>query len=139
MSQATGHYRMPALIPPVNWIDTTSPKHPRISKIHIANDKGVEEFTISGDGINKNETESIKIFVVYLSPSIMGLTDHPAVIIPANKSLKFDFSLMSTLIPADWKTCYVTITSVDRENNESDPGNVVLLEKNGSDWEVKGK
>jgi hypothetical protein len=133
------YYRAPALVPPMNWIDTTVPKHPHVSKIDIGNEKGAQEFTISGDGINKNETETIKSFVVYLSPSLIGLTDHPTVILPADHSLKFDFTVASSLIPKDWKKCYLTITSVDRENNESDPGNVVLFEKNGFDWEVKGK
>jgi uncharacterized lipoprotein YddW (UPF0748 family) len=133
------YYRMPALIPPMNWIDTTAPKHPHVSKIDIENDKGVQEFTVSGDGINKNETESIKNFVVYLSSSLIGLTDHPVVIIPADKSLKFDFTVLSTLMSKDWKKCYLTVTSVDRENNESDPCNVILFEKNASNWEVKQK
>jgi uncharacterized lipoprotein YddW (UPF0748 family) len=133
------YYRTPALIPPMNWVDTTVPKHPRITKIHVEEDKGVQSFTITGDGINKNETESIKNFVVYLSPSLIGLTDHPAIIIPADKSLKFNFSLLSTLLPADQDHCYVTITSIDRENNESEPGNVVLLEKKDFSWEVREK
>jgi len=74
---------------------------------------------------------------VYLSQTLIGLTDHPVVIIPAEASLKFEFLLQSSLIPADWKSCYVTVTSVDRENNESRASNVFLLEKNNSEWEVK--
>ncbi|HEX5150406.1 MAG TPA: family 10 glycosylhydrolase [Parafilimonas sp.] len=131
------YYRTPALIAPMDWVDTTAPQHPRITKVSVAEDKGVQQFTVSGDGINNNETETIKNFVVYLSPTIIGLTDHPAVIIPATASLKFEFLIQSSLIPADWKSCYVTITSVDRENNESHPSNIFLLEKNSNGWEVK--
>jgi len=131
------YYRTPALIAPMDWIDTTAPQHPRITKVHIDEDKGIRQFTVSGDGINNNETETIKNFVVYLSKTISGLTDHPAVIIPADTSLKFEFLLQSSLIPADWKNCYVTVTSVDRENNESQASNVFLLEKNNNAWEVK--
>ncbi len=131
------YYRTPALIPPMDWIDTLAPKQPHITKINVDEDKGVQQFTVSGDGINKNETETIRNFVVYLSQTIIGLTDHPAVIIPADASLKFRFLLQSTLIPADWKACYVTVTSVDRENNESDASNVFLLEKSNSGWELK--
>jgi len=133
------YYRMPALIPPMNWIDTTAPKQPHISKIDIEPDKAVQVFTISGNGINKKETESIKTFALYLSASLAGLTDHPAAIIPADKSLKFDFSLVSSSIPKDWKKCYFTVTSIDRENNESDAGNVIMLEKDDFNWEVKQK
>lgn len=131
------YYRAPALIPPMNWVDTTTPEHPHITHIHVDEDKTIQEFTVSGDGINNNETETVKNFVVYLSQSIIGLTDHPAIIIPAESSLKFQFLLQSTLIPEGWKNCYVTVTSVDRENNESEASNVFLLEKKGNEWEVK--
>jgi uncharacterized lipoprotein YddW (UPF0748 family) len=131
------YYRTPALIAPMNWIDTTAPQHPRISKVFIDEDNNTQQFTVSGDGINKNETETIKNFVVYLSQSLIGLTDHPTIIIPADASLKFQFLIQSTLIPGDWKNCYVAVTSVDRENNESEASNVFVLEKNNDGWEVK--
>lgn len=131
------YYRAPALIPPMNWIDTIAPQHPRITRINVDDDKGIEQLTVSGDGINKNETETIKNFVVYLSQSLAGLTDHPTVIIPADSILKFQFLLQSTLIPEGWNNCYVTVTSVDRENNESAPSNIVLLEKTNEGWVVK--
>jgi len=131
------YYRTPALIAPMDWIDSTAPQSPHITKISIGEDKSIQQFTVSGNGINSNETETIKNFVVYLSQTLIGLTDHPVVIIPAEASLKFEFLLQSSLIPADWKSCYVTVTSVDRENNESRASNVFLLEKNNSEWEVK--
>ncbi len=131
------YYRTPALIPPMNWIDTTSPQQPHITKIDIEEDKGVQQFTVEGDAFNKNETEAIKNFVVYLSPTIIGLTDHPAIIIPSNNNLKFGFLIQSALIDKDWNSCYIAVTSVDRENNESPASNVFMLEKNGNEWEVK--
>ena len=85
----------------------------------------------------KKAIETIKNFVVYLSQSIIGLTDHPTIIIPADASLKFHFLVQSTLIDNDWKNCYVAVTSVDRENNESEASNVFQLEKNNNGWEVK--
>jgi hypothetical protein len=51
--------------------------------------------------------------------------------------LQFEFLLQSSLIPGDWKNCYVTVTSVDRENNESLASNVFLLEKTSGVWELK--
>lgn len=133
------YYRTPALIPPMDWVDTTSPKHPHISEIKIDDDKALQRFTVTGNGINKNETESIKTFAVYLSSTLPGLTDHPAVIVPADESLKFTFSLQSDLVPKEWDRCFITVTSIDRENNESEAGNVLLLEKNNFRWEVKQK
>jgi len=131
------YYRAPALIPPMDWVDTIAPQHPHISKVFVDEDNGVQQFTVSGDGINTTETETIKNFVVYLSQSIIGLTDHPTIIIPADASLKFHFLVQSTLIDKNWKNCYVAVTSVDRENNESEASNVFQLEKNNNGWEVK--
>lgn len=131
------YYRTPALIAPMNWIDTVGPQRPHIKKIEVDEDKSVEQFIVSGDGINNSETEQIKSFVVYLSQSIIGLTDQPAIIIPADASLKFQFLLQSTLIPAAWNNCFVGVTSVDRENNESETSNVFILEKTINGWQVK--
>jgi len=131
------YYRMPSLIAPMNWIDTLAPQHPHVTAINVDEDKNVDQFIVSGDGINKNETEKIKNFVVYLSQSLIGLTAHPSIIIPADASLKFQFLLQSTLIPAGWKNCYVGVTSVDRENNESESSNIFMLEKTIDGWQVK--
>ena len=62
------YYRTPALIAPMDWVDTTAPQHPHITKIDVGASN--EQFTISGDGINKTETEVIRNFVVYISQTI---------------------------------------------------------------------
>jgi uncharacterized lipoprotein YddW (UPF0748 family) len=131
------YYRTPALIAPMNWIDTTAPQRPHVARIEVGEQNNIQQFTVSGDGINKNETEVIKNFVVYISNTPASLTDHPFIIIPADASLKFQFLLQSSLIPVDWNYCYVAVTSVDRQNNESEVSNVILLQKNNMVWEVK--
>lgn len=131
------YYRTPALIAPMNWIDTTAPQSPHILKIDLAGNSKNQRLTISGDGINKSETEPIKNFVVYMSNTIAGITNHPAVIIPADASLKFEFIIQATTIPKEWDNCYLAVTSVDRENNESPASNIILLEKTSDGWQVK--
>lgn len=131
------YYRTPALIAPMPWVDTVGPQPPRITKINVDEDNSVEQFIVSGDGLNKNETENIKSFVVYLSQSIIDITNTPAIIIPAGSNLNYQFLLQSTNIPAAWKHCYVGVTSVDRENNESAVSNLLLLEKTFDGWQVK--
>ncbi len=131
------YYRTPALIAPMNWVDTTTPQHPHVTKVEVGQQNNIQQFTVSGDGSNKNETEIIKNFVVYISSTPVGLTDHPFIIIPADASLNFQFLLQSSLIPAGWNYCYVAVTSVDRQNNESEVSNVLLLQKTSEGWEVK--
>jgi hypothetical protein len=123
------YYRTPALIAPMDWIDTTAPQHPHITKVNVGEDKGIQQFTVSGDGINNNETETIKNFVVYLSQTIIGLTDHPAGYHSCRASVEFEFLLQSSLIPLNGRAVMLPVTSVDRENNESQASNVFLLEK----------
>jgi uncharacterized lipoprotein YddW (UPF0748 family) len=131
------YYRTPTLIAPMNWIDTTAPQHPHIEKIDVGAPNNFQQFTVSGNGINKNETEEIKNFVVYLSNTPAGLTDHPFIIIPSDATLKFQFLLRAASIPSDWNFCYIAVTSVDRQNNESQVSNVLLLQKTNEGWEVK--
>lgn len=130
------YYKTPALIPPMNWIDTVPPKPPQIAKINIDKNNPNALFTITGDG-NKDETETLKNFVVYASNSLVGLTDHPSIIIPANNTLQFKFFLSQNLIDQNWNTCYITVTSVDRENNESGASNIITLEKTNDGWREK--
>lgn len=131
------YYRSPALIPPMNWIDTIAPKPPRITKINFDEGNNAQLLTITGNGLNKDETETIKNFVVYISNSLIGLTDHPAIIIPADSTLKFKFFLPADFLDKAWSNCYVTVTSVDRENNESEASNIITLQQESDGWEVK--
>ncbi len=131
------YYRTPALIPPMNWVDTTAPMPPHLTKIIMDESNSAQLLTITGDGINKDETETIKQFVVYVSQSLIGLTDHPAIVIPVDSTQKFKFFLPEDFLNKDWSNCYVGITSIDRENNESAASNIILLQQSDNGWEVK--
>ncbi|MBS1746202.1 MAG: family 10 glycosylhydrolase [Bacteroidetes bacterium] len=128
-------YNTPALIPPMKWIDTIAPIHPHIAGIKA--DNASQSLRITGDGINNNETETIRNFVLYFSNSLNNITDHPSAILPSGVDLKFDFNIQTSLIPADWNICYVVVTSVDKENNESAPSNIFTLERTSNGWVVK--
>ena len=131
------YYRTPALIPPMDWIDTIAPKPPRITKISVDKNNKEELLTVTGDDFNKDETETIKSFVVYVSPSLVGLIDHPAIIIPADNNLEFKFLLPADLLNNEWNNGFVTVTSVDRQNNESHPSNIITLQRSNDGWQVK--
>lgn len=132
------YYRTPALILPMNWIDTIAPMPPHITKINMGEDNSTSQLlTITGNGINNNETETIKNFVVYVSQSLIGLTDHPVIIIPCDNTFTFKFFLPADyFLIKDLKNCYVTVTSVDRENNESEASNIISLQKSNDGWQV---
>jgi hypothetical protein len=131
------YYRTPALIPPMDWIDTIAPKPPRITKISVDKNNKEEWLTVTGDDYNKDETETIKSFVAYVSSSLVGLTNHPAIIIPADNNLDFKFLLPFDLLNDEWNNCFVTVTSVDRQNNESQASNIITLQRNDNGWQVK--
>jgi uncharacterized lipoprotein YddW (UPF0748 family) len=129
------YYKTPALIPPMNWIDTIAPLHPHITEIKM--EKTPERLRITGNAINNNETETIRNFVLYFSNTLTNITDHPAVILPADASMKFEFNFQADLLPAGWTNCYIAVTSVDKENNESTPSNIFILDKTNGGWTVK--
>ncbi len=121
------YYKYPALIPPAPWIDTSAPSKPDIVKISEM-EKGPDSLTISGQEINKTE-EIVKNYVLYISDSIQGLGLHPLRIIGADKTNTFKFTIPRSWIPADRQSCFMAVSSVDRENNESDISNVVEYRK----------
>lgn len=118
------YYSKPAIIPPMNWIDTSAPQKPSITKLLENKAENIWSFTCSYNG-NISEDE-VKAYVVYLSEDIANLFSHPLLIIPAAAAEQV-ISIHADQLPANWSSCYITVTSLSRENIESDPSAVVTL------------
>jgi uncharacterized lipoprotein YddW (UPF0748 family) len=128
------YYSTPSLIPPMPWIDTVAPKSPAI--YNFTENNSDESFTISAKANTTNETETVKNYVVYLSPSYAYLGALPAYIIPATGITDFRVNFLQSQIPGDWSGCYIAVSSVDKENNESKLSNVVQLIKTNKGWTI---
>lgn len=131
------YYKTPALIPPMPWIDTTAPAAPTITN-------AADENTIAGnilkiDGTVGSEVtgseEIIKSYVLYISSDSITLGNTPFFISVADTTNKqFSFNIYSLQIPTDWNTCYVAVSCVDKENNESILSNKVKYIKTNKGW-----
>ena len=130
------YYKTPALIPPMNWIDTTAPAAPII--ISSKDDKTVvgNIIKISGEVNDTSSSETIKSFVLYISNDSATLGNTPFFIsaVDSSSQHQFSFNIYNQQIPADWANCYIAVSSVDRENNESVLSNKVVYTKTDLGW-----
>ncbi len=130
------YYKTPAIVPPMSWIDTTAPVAPFIA--HSKDDKTSLGNIIKIDGdINDNgSSEVVKSYVLYISNDSATLGNTPFFISAVDSVTKhrFSFNVYSQQIPAGWARCYIAVSSVDKENNESTLSNIVSYAKTETGW-----
>ena len=122
-SLQNNYYKYPALIPPALWIDSTPPSPPALTKVSQAAN-GPDSINITG--IEENRTEEVvKNYVLYMAGSAAELGQHPTMIIGAGRANGFSFTVPKSLLPNGSTNCFVAVSCVDRENNESGISNVM--------------
>ncbi len=134
------YYKTPALIPPMSWIDTAAPPAPLI--VSAKDDKTAVGNIIKIEGVldNTASTETVKSFVLYISNDTATLGNTPFFI--SSNGLhqqRFSFNIYNQQIPTDWSMCYVAVSSVDVENNESTLSNRVAYVRTQIGWKQKKK
>ena len=127
------YYRYPALVPPMPWIDNIAPQSPLITN-YTENRKN-NSFNVYAKAGETEETEKVKQYVIYVSNDFSLLGNVPLAIIAAS-SPAFEYSLSAAQIPADWNQCYIAMSAVDKENNESKISNPVQLIKTNKGWAI---
>jgi uncharacterized lipoprotein YddW (UPF0748 family) len=137
-SLQNNYYKIPALIPPMSWIDSIAPQNPEITRIKSEQNNNDNLLKIEGKASNENETETIRNYVVYFSENLATLGNIPEIVFAADKDKHFFISINESQIPAEWGHCFMAISCVDRENNESKLSNVIELNHIGNFW-VKEK
>ncbi len=135
-SLRNNYYKYPALIPPMPWIDTIAPMQPSILKITENKKAAAPSFDIDCNAGNKLETEEVKNIVLYFSNNINDLGKLPMQIQAVDRNFQTTLTLPFTTLPDDSNDCYVAISSVDRQNNESPLSKVMHLVKTKSGWQV---
>ncbi len=137
-SLRNNYYKYPALIPPMSWIDNIAPHHPVIVNAG-ASDPGFAGSVLKIDLATNDstETEVVKNYVVYLSNNAATLGRQPIYVFAANSTNRFSFDIWGSDIPVDWNECYIAVSSVDKENNESKLSNIVQYNKTNKGWMIK--
>lgn len=135
-SLKNNYYKTPALIPPMQWVDVNAPHAPVITNFTESKKTADASFIFYAKPSDSLETEDVKTYVVYVSGDQVSLGSKPYMLIAAKDKKEFQFSIAQSQIAADWDGCYITITSVDRENNESGLSNIVQLIKTKKGWAI---
>ena len=129
------YYHSPALVPPMSWVDTTAPQAPSIYYFaENSSEKSGSNFALYAKANDVNETEVVKSYIVYFSPTYASLGTAPVYIIGAEEVKDFQLNFLQSQIPGNWTNCYIAISSIDKENNESKVSNVVRLAKTNEGW-----
>jgi hypothetical protein len=74
--------------------------------------------------------------VLYISNEFNSLGNNAPLVIAAASSKDFQFNFDATQIPYEWNTCFIAVSSVDKENNESKISNPVQLVKTNNIWAI---
>lgn len=133
-SLRNNYYRTPALIPPMEWIDTVPPQNFIVINLKQVAKGSTGYFVLSGSSGKIKDTQHIKNYVVYLSNSLNYLMQKPALIIPVDTAHEFKMIIPVSLMQPEWEKCYITLSCVDRENNESKSSNILQLIKRNNEW-----
>ena len=126
----------PALVPPMSWVDTVAPQAPSI--YHFAGNKfkNPEDFTLFAKANDANETEVVKSYAIYFSPTYTSLGAAPVDVIAAGDVKSFQFNFLQSQIPDGWSNCFIAVSSIDKENNESKLSNIVQLTRTHEGWVI---
>ncbi|NNV56804.1 glycoside hydrolase family 10 protein [Limnovirga soli] len=136
-SLAQNYYQYPALVPPMDYIDVTAPLSPNLQHIKEENKKQADAaYIIKAKPNDSVETEEVKTYVLYLSNNFKTLGNQPIKLLAAKGLTDIQFTIPATQIPNNGGTCYIAITAVDRENNESPLSNVQQLIKTNKGWVI---
>ncbi len=129
------YYKTPALIPPMPWIDTAAPAMPSIVTATDENTSVGNIMKLDGRAGANNALEIVKSYVLYISNDSITLGNTPFFVSVADTaSGQFSFNIYSPQIPADWQTCYVAVSCIDKENNESPLSNKIIYTKTDKGW-----
>ncbi len=133
------YYKTPALIPPMSWIDTVAPAAPVITRAKDDQSAVGNIIKIDGKISDTASGETVKSFVLYISNDTATLGNTPFFVsaTDAASSGRFSFNIYNQQIPADWPVCYVSVSAVDVENNESQLSNRVAYERTLIGWKEK--
>ena len=130
------YYSTPSIVPPMQWIDTTAPNAPLIYNFTQSGSKTQNSFTLYARANTADETETVKSYVVYLSPSYAYLGALPTYTVSAEDLKEFKLNFLQSQIPSEWNGCYIAVSCIDKENNESQLSNVVQLIRTDKGWMI---
>ncbi|GGH77642.1 uncharacterized lipoprotein YddW (UPF0748 family) [Filimonas zeae] len=135
-SLRTRYYKFPAIIPPMKWIDSVAPAKPAIVNAGENEPQYAANPFLKITAQLADTTASIKSMVVYFSNTPAVLGKQPRMMVNNIKGGGISFNIFANDIPADWDNCYVAVSALGWNNNESDISNVVQFIKTPKGWVI---
>lgn len=135
-SLRTRYYRYPAIIPPMKWLDSIPPGKPAIVNARESEPQYKANPFLKIDVEVVDTSETLKGVVVYFSNTPAVLGRQPRMILNNIEGGKLSFNIFNNDIPYEWNNCYVAISNLDWNNNESALSNVVQFIKTDKGWVI---
>lgn len=129
---AENYFRKPAIVPPMSWINEEAPDAPE-TWAEIKNNNLIVNAFLP----RSNNKEELKGFVYYFSVNAGTIGNSPDYIAPTQNNNFSNYIVPLSSIPVNCSQFYITVTSLDRENNESDKSNLIICSRFGNGWKVK--
>lgn len=130
-SLRNNYYKIPALVPPMSWVDREKPWAPMLEKT-IVNDSILQ---VTGKEDPRNNLP-IKYYVIYktaVSSHAERFGTHSPVHIYKIIVSPDEFSFQDTLSSKNYSYRYL-VTAVGRNNNESEVSEMIILEQSERKW-----
>ncbi len=129
------YYKYPAIVPPMNWIDSIKPPTPQVSldssKVMIYDH--FIDFYIRQDSVDS----LVNRYVIYNFPDTSSMNyDDPTNIFSILESGDNFYHFNLDDLPQKQKKIVIAITALTRTNNESLPGEYIYLEKKSNGWHL---
>ncbi|WP_153795833.1 glycoside hydrolase family 10 protein [Foetidibacter luteolus] len=127
------YYRYPAIVPPMPWKDTVLPLKPAI----VNATDGTGSFAGKVLKIDAGEIvadSTVKAYAVYCSNNFSTLGQQLWYVFACQGKKTLAFDIWASSIPPEWNNCYVAVSSISRNNNESPLSNVVEYIKTNRGW-----
>lgn len=140
-SLRNNYYKYPALIPPMYWIDSVKPAPPVITSITANEVAGQDEMVINITNSDPGITMRKFALYAFASADDTDISNRPPVLIIPSITNAVEYRLKITditkLVKAD-KDLFLTFTTVDANNLESEPGLLQQLQRSSSNapWKI---
>lgn len=131
-SLAENYYRKPAIVPPMSWINDVAPDAPE-TWAEIKNNNLI----VNASLVKSSSQEELKGYVYYFSINPNRIGYSPDYIGSETNNFS-SYTIPLSSIPAGCNQFYIGVSTLDRENNESEISNLIVCSRvNGNSWKVK--
>ena len=129
-SLQNNYYKYPAIIPPMEWIDSTKPAIPVLTA-EILSGTNSKDMVLH---LTTGRPGGIKQYAVYLSNTVDIANDRIYKLLPVQKDMQLYISSNEI---KDWDNLYIALRTVSKTNIESESSKVYNISWAADHWTLK--